>query len=420
MPLKIRFNNFPKLLILIQKNNLKILVGLMLGIGMIAISSCHPQLYKTKDIASRYKPFFNPAVALSNVYHSNDSTILRISVNPKFEYRNNIVKIQALIETNNRLDTLPIIQHGIDEMDIQLPINKSFNQNLTIAIQLSDRSIFQLFSLRRIDELASKRDVNIFDFRAGNILYGDFLKTGNEYQFKTITNGIIEPTQILYYQGKTPLPKAPIFKTDTSLYGLDHNNFILKKMKNPFIFQDKGLYKISFENINKELLVYVGDNGYPSLDDPKELAESMRYITKNKEYDTIVNARNIVKAIDNFWMDKAGSFERGKVLFKEYFDRVQWANQYCTEDKPGWMTDKGMIFIIYGLPDEIGIDGLLETWYYTSEQAGTSTKFVFNYYKGHAILSRGESYLDIWNFMIHNWRSGIIRNPRKSYTIATP
>ncbi|NIA22828.1 MAG: GWxTD domain-containing protein [Proteobacteria bacterium] len=55
----------------------------------------------------------------------------------------------------------------------------------------------------------------------------------------------------------------------------------------------------------------------------------------------------------------------------EYFKRVEYANKKFTSYKPGWKTDRGMIYIKYGPPDDIesfpyNIDSEpYEIWYYS-------------------------------------------------------
>ncbi|MBA7483939.1 hypothetical protein ES707_19456 [subsurface metagenome] len=37
----------------------------------------------------------------------------------------------------------------------------------------------------------------------------------------------------------------------------------------------------------------------------------------------------------------------------EYYGRVAYANTYFRSMQPGWETDMGMVYVIYGPPDEI-------------------------------------------------------------------
>ncbi len=63
----------------------------------------------------------------------------------------------------------------------------------------------------------------------------------------------------------------------------------------------------------------------------------------------------------------------------EYFKRVKYANEHFTSYKPGWKTDRGMIYIKYGPPDDIesfpyNIDTEpYEIWYYND----LNRRFIF-------------------------------------------
>ena len=51
-----------------------------------------------------------------------------------------------------------------------------------------------------------------------------------------------------------------------------------------------------------------------------------------------------------------------------------------TSFKVGWQTDRGMIFIIYGIPNYVYKSGVEEKWIYNSIGVGTAIVFNFNYY----------------------------------------
>ena len=53
----------------------------------------------------------------------------------------------------------------------------------------------------------------------------------------------------------------------------------------------------------------------------------------------------------------------------EHYRRIEWANQRCKEqgsDKPGWATEKGRTYIVFGSPDEIEVhpEQNNEQWFY--------------------------------------------------------
>ncbi len=74
--------------------------------------------------------------------------------------------------------------------------------------------------------------------------------------------------------------------------------------------------------------------------------------------------------IEQFWIRRDPTPETLLNEFKqEHYRRMLYANEhFATADSPGWKTDRGRIYIVYGKPDEVtaedGKDERSETWEY--------------------------------------------------------
>ena len=93
---------------------------------------------------------------------------------------------------------------------------------------------------------------------------------------------------------------------------------------------------------------------------------------------------------------------------RSYFRRVELANYYFTSYKEGWKTDRGMIYIIFGLPDEVFKFSDREVWNYNN----ASYKVTFNFAKSPTIfgpdnfvLIRQKKYQTTWYEVIDLWRN---------------
>jgi hypothetical protein len=60
----------------------------------------------------------------------------------------------------------------------------------------------------------------------------------------------------------------------------------------------------------------------------------------------------------------SGDRERAQDLMRYFFQRVEVANQFFTSYKEGWKTDRGMMLIIYGMPEKIFKFNDREVWMY--------------------------------------------------------
>jgi len=104
-----------------------------------------------------------------------------------------------------------------------------------------------------------------------------------------------------------------------------------------------------------------------------EMVDELVYIATPAEIRKLKNAsrENRDSLWNAFWKkrDPVPTTEKNEAEI-EYFKRVKYANEHFTSYKPGWKTDRGMIYIKYGPPDDIesfpyNIDSEpYEIWYY--------------------------------------------------------
>ena len=115
------------------------------------------------------------------------------------------------------------------------------------------------------------------------------------------------------------------------------------------------------------------------------------------------------KAVEQFWISISGDENRAKNMIKLYYNRVQNANINFTADREGWMTDRGMIYIIYGTPDVVYRDQYMETWQYGNYK--NNKAITFNFYKVNNpfttnlyVMQRNEEYKYSWMKAVSVWR----------------
>jgi GWxTD domain-containing protein len=78
--------------------------------------------------------------------------------------------------------------------------------------------------------------------------------------------------------------------------------------------------------------------------------------------------------IDNFWLRRDPTPDTEINEFRdEHYERMAYANEHFASGIPGWRTDRGRIYIIYGKPDRVEKgraefenlkDVLFERWFY--------------------------------------------------------
>ena len=201
------------------------------------------------------------------------------------------------------------------------------------------------------------------------------------------------------------LPEIPIDFTDTLSF---ENNLISLKnyyQINRLISNDEQDYPFYF---------YYFYDGYPQLTKHENMIDPIRYISTNSEYKNVKNSINPKQAIDDFWLNLIKDEDKAKKALKIYYNRVEEANQYFTDYREGWKSDRGIIYIVFGQPSTIYKNTESETWIYGDEGniLSLSFKFIKN---NHPIsvniynLIRNSDYKSSWYRAVDLWRQGKIQ-----------
>ncbi len=93
-----------------------------------------------------------------------------------------------------------------------------------------------------------------------------------------------------------------------------------------------------------------------NIRDVDEAIDQMRYILSNEERSKLSKARKKDKEnlFYEFWKERDPTPETSNnELMDQYYARVRYANEHFTSFTPGWRTDMGMIYILFGPPDDI-------------------------------------------------------------------
>jgi len=94
-----------------------------------------------------------------------------------------------------------------------------------------------------------------------------------------------------------------------------------------------------------------------SPEDKKWLDEDVRWIITDEEaqaFKSLSNEEEREQFIEQFWLRRNPNPDSPENEFREqHYMRIAYANEHFAAGKPGWMTDRGHIYIAYGKPDNI-------------------------------------------------------------------
>ena len=173
----------------------------------------------------------------------------------------------------------------------------------------------------------------------------------------------------------------------------------------------EGLYLLTGASSPQSSLL-VQEGGFPLVTRVQDMITPLIYLTTSAEREALYNATDQKAAVDNFWLKVAKDKNLARDLIRVYYTRVEAANKLYTSYKPGWATDRGMIYIIYGKPSNVSMVGNTETWIYRETEAAPYVKFVFtkkenNFTENHYELIRNPEYEENWYSTVARWRAGI-------------
>jgi GWxTD domain-containing protein len=173
----------------------------------------------------------------------------------------------------------------------------------------------------------------------------------------------------------------------------------------------KGL-PIVIKSSSTDQRIYLYSRGeFPLTTKMSDLVEPMRFIMSKSEYTQLSQASDPYTFFCNFWRDCAGNEEKAKDLIAIYYRRVTTANTYFSNTVPGWRTDRGMIYLVYGKPNRVENAGYSERWIYGDETVPGSFSFLFRRKANSLsdnifVLQRDPLYKMSWEQYVNAWRQG--------------
>lgn len=232
----------------------------------------------------------------------------------------------------------------------------------------------------------------------------NFLQVGKTY---ALQNASGKTTYVSYYKREfsPPLPpfseKAP--PTDQFLFY--DSTFQLTPGSN-FVPKREGLYLFQQDTAVAEgFALRANDVNYPKLVKIEDLVWPLLFVTTPEEFKRLVDAKSDKPKFDKVILDITRDKDRARNFMRSYFQRVELANRYFSSFKEGWKTDRGMIYLIFGVPDEISKNQGNEVWYYR----GTNSRFTFVkagsiYDADNYVLLRDKRFMEAWYSTIDLWR----------------
>ncbi|MEA2041412.1 MAG: GWxTD domain-containing protein [Bacteroidota bacterium] len=414
----------------------KIIIGFI--IPVVFWASCVS--IQPTGILPNYSSHYNPANSVLNPeyqlyrYSSNLARLyLKLNTNElKFSSANTDAQYRAEIKISYLVTPSFTDKTIIDSSSqiIKLKYNKRQNQLVT-SIDLSTGHLKDYVVYVKLTDKNSFKESRNFCLGSNMIkdnhqqylikrmnqkpVFTSYLNTHDTFYVKNNTPGL-EQIFISKYSQSFGIASPPFNTTNTpesvETYDLTYS-LPYKNGNSIFLIREPGLYKLQTDTtVEGGKIIYVGDPDFPNITSVQKLMEPLQYLLNTSEYDSIRTKDNRKLEIDKFWLRAAGNKDKAGQLIQVWYTRVKYANYYFSSFKPGWKTDRGMIFIMFGPPDILNYSDEGEHWVYRSKsKAKTEMTFIKQQHKiseNDYVLKRKSYYTTWWYKAVRSWRSGVI------------
>lgn len=256
---------------------------------------------------------------------------------------------------------------------------------------------------------------------SGNVLFKNHVPTDVPFKIN-FGNKPISNFYVSHYSREFPLALPPYSSAAPESFELEPDTTYQVRAGETFTVAENGFYHFRVDTSMWDgFTVYSFYNQFPYIAKREHLGPPLRYLTTKREFAGITDVKEsptkTKKTVDEFWLDRAGSIERSKILLESYYSRVQEANMFFSSYIEGWKTDRGIIYVIYGPPDKVYRSTAGEAWVYGEETSSLS--YYFNFLKvsnpfsdNDYTLNRMSSYRYGWGQAIESWRNGRVYNSK--------
>ena len=421
------------------------LITVVMMAVLLASCTVTQNVTDTKDMSYIYNPARNVFTPFISLYNEGDeTTLMSISIrrgelyfseaNPEgVPMASLLVSVRLFDNTMGGLADTATYKYDIRKEDVggeyvmRIPLDTREGSAYSAEIKIIDlirqrtQQTFIDFERRGI---YSGLNYRIRDHFNKNEMYSRVLR---REQYINVVNPPMQPDTLwlFYYKAVKGIPPAPttilpevtVASEPEVIVPLVYSDTL------PMMFPGEGIYMISVDSLIRDgLVIYNFGPDHPTMTSPETMIPPLAYFATPPEMEEMLTAEKPKLALDKFWLDRTGSIERSKELIRIYYNRTLFANYYFSSYKAGWLTDRGMIYIMYGPPDKVYKNSEGESWGFrkppVKSRWGSRYTYEdhylwFNFRKAKNIFSENDFVLNragtpvsYWDIAVARWREG--------------
>jgi GWxTD domain-containing protein len=355
--------------------------------------------------------------------YSNELLFTRLAANTPFVLN---IAVKATVSDLNGIakDTVSLVLHEVAKDrqgwllgSMVIPM-KEGQWNLLMEFTDASRNLTQP-SFISCDKSSAYTAQNylLTKFESGEPVFGGFVTPGQMVEVLSKRNVLSAQPLLLKISDELKLPPPPFSPNMPEQPGFTGAQPVEAKTKEPgsYVFEVvSGLYFLTHDNSKRSgHTIKTSNTHFPRVKEVSSLEWPIRFITTKTEHEEIVKNNHPKLLIDRFWMECGGSKEHARELIRIYYRRVEEANYYFSTYTEGWKTDRGMIHLLFGNPNQVIRSSQGEVWNYGEDSNAALLSFTFKkvdspFTNNLYLLEREPGYKPYWERMVQTWRSGKI------------
>lgn len=237
-----------------------------------------------------------------------------------------------------------------------------------------------------------------------SIVFKPYLILGKEYTIQGSGSG--KPLHIFFYKTEFSAAAPPYAnQANVDRFMFADSTFTVSS-GDKLTFRTKGLYLAQEDTASNQGFAFITRNSsYPRLSRIEDIPDPLIFVSAREEHDELLAAGNDKTKVDKVILDITHDKDRAKNFMRSYFRKVELSDLYFSSYKEGWKTDRGMMYLIFGLPDEVSRTGPNEVWYYKNyKERFTFVRSGSVYDPGNVTLVRSSKFAELWYSTVDLWR----------------
>ncbi len=391
---------------------------------LISIGKSFGQRVFIDENISYWYNLTNEAHINHNVYFDEDTAhvYLEITFNQGKIY-DEYIYMYELHESYHKLDI-----RASDTLDIKSHIISIKSNKIFVYLKLPDNdktdvAVFRMTNKKTgIDYVYDIPFIKDYNFSTDGLVFynkdGDtpylssFVNSGQQVQVKSITQ-FSAPVFVFYYAKDFEEAVPPmVIENQQSAKELKIDSVFTVRPDVPFSLNKEGLYFFQKDSSSANGIgIRVQDKYFPLVKTFDKVLDPLIYISTRSETDAIRKSADPKAAFETYWLNLVKIPSLATSTVREFYKRVEAANYLFTNYKEGWKSDMGIIYIVYGPPNDVYKSEEIIDWVYNRDLNLPVLRFSFYKVKNvfandHYTLLRKKDYDKNWFKSVEMWRKG--------------